>query len=75
MWKEAVMSLILRYYPRIRLEGLGKTAKPLQDSRTPGPDLKPEPPEYEAGVLITRPQHTVTSLKRLTSICNCDEVL
>jgi hypothetical protein len=35
------------YYPGIHLEGLGKTAKTLnQDSR--GRNLKPGPPEYEA---------------------------
>jgi hypothetical protein len=42
----------LRYYPNICLEGLRKTTKiPSQDSRFPGRDLNPGPPEYEAGVL------------------------
>jgi hypothetical protein len=30
-----------------------------QDSRSPGRDLKPGPPEYEAGVLTTRPRRSV----------------
>jgi hypothetical protein len=42
----------LRYYPGICLEGLRKTTKNLtQDNRSPGRDLNPGPPEYEAGVL------------------------
>jgi hypothetical protein len=53
-------SLILRYYPGIRLEGLRKTTKILnQDSLSPGRDLNPGPPEYEAGVLTTRPWRSV----------------
>jgi hypothetical protein len=48
--------LILRYYPRIHLKGLRKTTKNLnQDSWSPGQDLNPRPPEYESGVLTTRP--------------------
>jgi hypothetical protein len=40
----------LRYYPGICL-GLRKTTKNLsQDSRTPGRDLNPGPPKYEARV-------------------------
>jgi hypothetical protein len=43
-----------RYYPGICLEELRKTMKDLsQDSRSPGRDLKPGTPEYEAGVLTT----------------------
>jgi hypothetical protein len=39
------------YYPGIRLEGLGKTTKKLnQHSRSRGPHLNPGPPEYEAEV-------------------------
>jgi hypothetical protein len=42
--------LLLKYYPGIRLEGLRKTTKNLsQDSRYPGGDFNPGPPE--AGVL------------------------
>jgi hypothetical protein len=52
--------LILRYYPRIYLEGLHKTTKnPSQDNQSPGRDLNPETPKYAAGVLITQPQHLV----------------
>jgi hypothetical protein len=50
----------LRYYPGIRLGGLRKTTKNLsQGSRSPGRDLNPGPPEYEAGVLTTRPRRSV----------------
>jgi hypothetical protein len=53
----------LRYYPRMCLEGLRKTTKHLsQDSRSPGRDLNPGPPEYEAGVLTTRSRHSVCGL-------------
>jgi hypothetical protein len=44
----------LSYYTDICLEELWKTKKKLfQDSRSPGRDLNPGPPEYEAGVLTT----------------------
>jgi hypothetical protein len=44
--------LILEHYPSICLEGLRKIIRNLsQDSCSPGQDLKPGPPEYEAGVL------------------------
>jgi hypothetical protein len=47
--------LILRYYPGIRMEGMRKTSKLLgQGSRSPGRELNVGPPEYEAGVLISR---------------------
>jgi hypothetical protein len=47
--------LNLRYYPGICVEGLRKTMKNLsQDSRSPGRDLNPGHPEYEAGVLTIR---------------------
>jgi hypothetical protein len=49
-----------RYYLGICLEGLRKTTKNLsQVSRSPGRDLNPGPPEYEAGVLTTRPRRSV----------------
>jgi hypothetical protein len=49
-----------RYCPGICLEGLRETTKNLgQDSRSPGQDLNPGSPEYEAGELTTRPQHSV----------------
>jgi hypothetical protein len=45
----------LRYYPGICLEGLGETTRNLsQDNRSPGGDLNPGPPEYEARVLSCR---------------------
>jgi hypothetical protein len=51
----------LRYYPKIRLEGLTKATNNLsQYSRSAGGDLNSGPPEYKAGVFITRPQHSVT---------------
>jgi hypothetical protein len=50
----------LKYYPGIHLEGLRKTTEILtHDSRSPGRDLNPEPPEYEAGLLTTRPRRSV----------------
>jgi hypothetical protein len=54
-------SLILRHNPDIRLEGLRKITKSLsQDSRSPGRNLNPEPPEYGTGALTTRPRRWVT---------------
>jgi hypothetical protein len=51
----------LRYNPGIFLEELGKNTKSLaHDSPSPGRDLNPGPPEYEARVLSTRPQRSVT---------------
>jgi hypothetical protein len=42
--------IILWYYIGIHLQKLRKTTKNLsQDSRSPGQDFKPGPPEYEAG--------------------------
>jgi hypothetical protein len=52
--------LILRYYPGIRLEELRKSTKTLsQDCPSPGRDSNPGTPEYEAGVLSTRPRRLV----------------
>jgi hypothetical protein len=46
--------------PRIYLEGLRKTTKNLsEDSQSPGRELYPGPPEYEAGVLAIRPRRSV----------------
>jgi hypothetical protein len=51
------------YYPGICLEELKKTTKTLsKDSRSPGSDLIPGPPEYEEGVLTTRPRRLVLDL-------------
>jgi hypothetical protein len=55
--------LYLRYYPGICLEELRKIInKNLSEvSQTLDHDMKSGPPEYEAGVLITRPPLSVTS--------------
>jgi hypothetical protein len=45
--------LILRYCSGIRLERLRKTTKNRHNSRSPGRDLNPGPPEYEVGMLTT----------------------
>jgi hypothetical protein len=61
--------LILRYYPGICLEGLSKSMKNLcQDSWSPGLDLNPGPPEYEAGVLTIRPWFFVDHADGVTLI-------
>jgi hypothetical protein len=53
--------LILIYYPGIRLEGLRKTTKNLsEDSLSSARNSNPEPPEYEAGVMITPPRRSVS---------------
>jgi hypothetical protein len=47
---------VFTYYTGIRLQGLRKTTKSLnQDSRLPGRDVNPGPPEHESGVLTCRP--------------------
>jgi hypothetical protein len=61
----SVRGLISRYYPGIRLEGLRKTTRNLnQDSRSLGPRIEPGPPEYEAGVLTTHTRRSVLSSQR-----------
>jgi hypothetical protein len=56
-------ALILRYYPGIRLDGLRKTTKTsIRIGGRRGRDLNPGPPEYEAGVLPTRPLRYVLNL-------------
>jgi hypothetical protein len=53
MWKEAV---VVPHLPG----GLKKTTKNfILDSRSPGRDLNPGPPEHEAGVTMTRSQCSV----------------
>jgi hypothetical protein len=48
--------LFLRHCPGICLKGPGNNTKGLSlDSRSPGRDLNPGPPEQDAGVLSTRP--------------------
>jgi hypothetical protein len=62
--------LILRYNPGIHLEGLRKTMKNLnQVSRSWGRDLNTDPPEYDSGVLTTRPQCSVAAVQNPTSSC------
>jgi hypothetical protein len=69
--------LIPRYYSSIYVEGLRKTTKNHnQDSRSPGQDLNPGRPEYEAGVLTFTPlqcnstrQKRVATTRRWTDIC------
>jgi hypothetical protein len=52
-----------RRYPGICLEGPRKTTKNLsQDSLSPGRDLNPVPPEYDAGLLTTQPLFSACSL-------------
>jgi hypothetical protein len=62
-WKGFVRKWLrtnLRYYPGIRLEGAEENYENLsQDSRYPGRYFNPRPPEYEAGVLTTRPRRMV----------------
>jgi hypothetical protein len=53
----------LRYYLGICVEGLRQTTEKLiQASRSPGRDLNPGCPEYEAGVLTARLRLSVTVL-------------
>jgi hypothetical protein len=54
-------SLISRYYPGIRMEGLKKTTKTHSISIAGRRDrnLKPGPPKYEEGVLNTRPRRSM----------------
>jgi hypothetical protein len=52
--------LILRHYPGFRLEGLGRNTENLcQYRRSPCRNLNPGPSKYEAGMLTTRPRHSV----------------
>jgi hypothetical protein len=54
------LGLILSHYPEIRVEGLSNIANNFsQDSRSPGRDFNTGPPEYEAGVLPSRPRRSV----------------
>jgi hypothetical protein len=61
--EECGRGLILRYCLGICLEGLRKATKNLsKDTLSPGRDLNPELPEYEAGVLTTRQRRSVHGL-------------
>jgi hypothetical protein len=56
-WERTRKETVVAYYPGIFLEGLRNTTKNLSPgSRSPGRDLKPKLPEYEAGVLTTQPR-------------------
>jgi hypothetical protein len=56
--KEIGRGIILRYYPRIRQEGLRKaTKKHGEDSQPPGRNLNPGTPEYEAGATVKMPKY------------------
>jgi hypothetical protein len=58
----------LRHYPGIYLKRLRKIMEKLsQDRRSPDRDFKPGPPEYEAGMLTTRPRLPVRVFFKLTS--------
>jgi hypothetical protein len=63
--------LSLRYYPEIRLEELKKITKGLsQDNWSPSRDLNPRSPEFEARVLASGPQRSVTCHGNLTFLIN-----
>jgi hypothetical protein len=54
----------LRYYARIRLERLRTTRKnTINTAGRQGRDLNPGPPEYEVGMLIALPRHSVSDLE------------
>jgi hypothetical protein len=53
-WKEFGSKLSWPNFKAPTPEGLKRTTKNLnQDSRSPGQDMNPEPPEYEAEMLTT----------------------
>jgi hypothetical protein len=55
MWKEAVLAQF-KALPGICLNGVTKTTEtPSDDSRSSDRDLNAGHPEYEAGVLTTKP--------------------
>jgi hypothetical protein len=59
----------LGYYLSIYREGPKKTMRNLgQDNGFPGRDLNPGPPEYEAGVLTTRPRCSVNATMKIENI-------
>jgi hypothetical protein len=62
MWKEAFVALFKALSWHLPA-GLRKTTKDLsEDSLSPGRDLNPRSPEYEAGALITRLRRSVVRL-------------
>jgi hypothetical protein len=69
-WFEAVVAFFQAYL-HILLDGLRKTTKNLsQDIGCPDRDLSPGPPEYEAGVLATRPRRSVIYEKEFVHSCS-----
>jgi hypothetical protein len=57
--------LILMYYHSPRLDKLKRNTKNLSHyNRPPGRDLNAQFPEYEAGVLATRPRRGVRSIPK-----------
>jgi hypothetical protein len=58
----AVVVFNLRLYPGNFLEGLSKTTMDLsQDNQSPDEDMKPGPPEHEAGELSGSAGRSVSS--------------
>jgi hypothetical protein len=56
-------------------EGTEKTTKKsVLDSRSPGQDSNRRPPEYEPGVLITRPRHSVRTYERLRELLDSEKL-
>jgi hypothetical protein len=56
MWKDVVI-LYFKVLTRSLPEGTGETRNTCQDSRCVDRESKPEPLEYEAGVITTQIRH------------------
>jgi hypothetical protein len=64
----------LRYHPGICVEELRKTTKNLsQDTRSPGRDLNPGLPAYEAVLVITRPRRSVRVVLKILALRSANE--
>jgi hypothetical protein len=60
------------YSPGIRLENLRKTTKNIIEGNwSPGRDLNPGPPEFEAGVLTTRQRSSALFCIELWLFASC----
>jgi hypothetical protein len=59
IWKEAAVASFLGCYPGIRLEGLRKTTKNVQDSQSSDRNLNQGPLEHEAEILTIRPRRSL----------------
>jgi hypothetical protein len=56
----------LTYYTGIRPKELRKTMRNLgQDNRSSDRDFNPGPPNYEAGMIPARPQHSVIYISEI----------